>query len=123
MRTLHGSRTVGWVVLLVDIAASCQLFGQAPRADTKFLPDQWPKEDLDHYSALQSGFEGQSRKRIEPQRSAVSSRVMIAGTSEPFAVHAGLEVLKHGGNAADAALTTSLAQIALTAGAAISYAG
>ena len=48
---------------------------------------------------------------------------MIAGTSEPLAVHAGLEVLKHGGNAADAALTTSLAQIALTAGAAVSYGG
>jgi gamma-glutamyltranspeptidase len=75
--------------------------------------------------ALQSGggFDWQSRKRIEPQRSAVSSRAMIAGTSEPLAVHAGLEVLKHGGNAVDAALTTSLAQIALTAGATISYAG
>ena len=60
---------------------------------------------------------------MEPQRSAVSSKAMIAGTSEPLAVHAGLEVLKHGGNAADAALTTSLAQIALTAGAAVSYGG
>ncbi len=48
---------------------------------------------------------------------------MIAGTSEPFAIHAGLDVLRHGGDAADAALTTSLAQIALTAGAAVSYAG
>ena len=53
----------------------------------------------------------------------MASKVMIAGTSEPLAVHAGLEVLRHGGNAADAALTTSLAQIALTAGAAVSYAG
>jgi len=48
---------------------------------------------------------------------------MIAGTSEPLAIHAGLDVLRHGGNAADAALTTALAQIALTAGAAVSYAG
>jgi gamma-glutamyltranspeptidase/glutathione hydrolase len=56
-------------------------------------------------------------------RSAVSHRAMIAGTNEPAAIHAGLEVLKHGGNAADAALTTSLAQIALTAGATVSYAG
>jgi len=63
------------------------------------------------------------RKRIEPQRSATGSKAMIAGTSEPLAVHAGLEVLKHGGNAADAALTAALAQVALTAGAAISYAG
>jgi gamma-glutamyltranspeptidase/glutathione hydrolase len=32
-------------------------------------------------------------------------------------------VLTRGGNAADAVLTTALAQIALTAGSAISYAG
>jgi len=48
---------------------------------------------------------------------------MIAGTSEPLAVHAGLEVLRNGGNAVDAALTTALAQVTLTAGATISYAG
>ncbi len=48
---------------------------------------------------------------------------MIAGTTNPLAVHAGLKVLQQGGSAADAALTTSLAQIALSTGAAISYAG
>jgi gamma-glutamyltranspeptidase/glutathione hydrolase len=127
MRAMNGSPTAAWAVWLIYIVASSRLCGQPPRADAKFLPDQWPKEDLEHYLALQSGggfdWESRRQKRIEPQKSAVSSRVMIAGTSEPLAVHAGLEVLKHGGNAADAALTTSLAQIALTAGAAISYAG
>jgi hypothetical protein len=44
---------------------------------------------------------------------------MIAGTSEPFAIRAGLEVLRHGGNAADAALTTALAQVAATRGRAL----
>src|SRR5579863_1111466 len=48
---------------------------------------------------------------------------MVSGTSNPFAVHAGLEALKNGGTAADAALTTALTQIALFAGATISYAG
>jgi gamma-glutamyltranspeptidase / glutathione hydrolase len=48
---------------------------------------------------------------------------MVAGSSNPFAVHAGLDALKQGGSAADAALTTSLAQIALLAGATVSYAG
>ena len=57
-----------------------------------------------NYLALQYGFVAGAGKRIEPQRSARSSKAMIAGTSEPLAVHAGLEVLKHGGNAADAAL-------------------
>ena len=89
------------------------------------LPDRWPEQELKRYLALQSGggFDWEERKRIEPQRSATSSKAMTAGTSEPLAVHAGLEVLRHGGNAADAALTTALAQVALTAGAAISYAG
>jgi gamma-glutamyltranspeptidase/glutathione hydrolase len=48
---------------------------------------------------------------------------MIAGVTNRFAVHAGLEMLKAGGSAADAALTTVLAQVALNAGAAVSYAG
>ena len=48
---------------------------------------------------------------------------MVAGVTNPFAVHAGLEMLKAGGSAADAALTTVLAQVALNAGAAVSYAG
>jgi gamma-glutamyltranspeptidase/glutathione hydrolase len=56
-------------------------------------------------------------------KTAESTKAIIASTSEPLAIHAGLEVLKHGGNAADAALSTSLAQIALSAGAAYSYAG
>jgi gamma-glutamyltranspeptidase/glutathione hydrolase len=99
------------------------LFAQASRNDAKSVSDQWLKQDLERYLALQNGFDPESRKRVEPRRSAVNLKAMIAGTSEPLAVHAGLEVLKHGGNAADAALTTSLAQIALTAGAAVSYAG
>jgi len=90
---------------------------------TKFGPDRWPKDELNHYIAMQNGFDSEAGKRIEPERSAVTSKAMIAGTSEPLAIHAGLDVLRHGGNAADAALTTSLAQIALTAGAAVSYAG
>ena len=56
---------------------------QAPRNDAKFVPDQWPKPDLDRYLALQNGFDPESRKRIEPQQSAVSSKAMIAGRSEP----------------------------------------
>lgn len=40
-----------------------------------------------------------------------------------YAARAGLEALKQGGNAIDAALTTALTQVALTAGAPISYFG
>ncbi|MCX4850647.1 gamma-glutamyltransferase [Streptomyces sp. NBC_00893] len=40
-----------------------------------------------------------------------------------YAARAGLEAMKQGGNAVDAALTTALTQVALTAGAPISYFG
>ena len=113
------SRTCACLLLLVQTLA----LGQTPRSEAKFGPDQWPKDELNHYLEMQTGFDSEARKRIDPQRSAVTSKAMIAGTSEPLAIHAGLEVLRHGGNAADAALTTSLAQIALTAGATVSYAG
>jgi len=109
--------------LLFRSAANMACYAQTPKAAAQHLPDHWPKEELKRYLAIQSGFDLEERKRIEPQRSAASSKAMIAGTSEPLAVHAGLEVLRHGGNAADAALTTSLAQVALTAGATVSYAG
>jgi gamma-glutamyltranspeptidase/glutathione hydrolase len=82
----------------------------------RFGPDQWPNEELQRYQTLENTL-GQTRAVV------VGSKGMIAGTSGPFAVHAGLEVLKHGGSAADAVLTTALAQVALFAGATISYAG
>src|ERR1700688_2416890 len=100
---------------MVIVVALLALFAQH-RISAQLLPEQWAKQDLDRYLSMENEFGG-------PNPGAVSSKGMIAGTTNPFAIHAGLEVLKHGGNAADAALTTSLAQIALTAGGAISYAG
>ena len=100
---------------MVIVVALLALFAQQ-RISAQLLPEQWAKQDLDRYLSMENEFGGSNP-------GAVSSKGMIAGTTNPFAIHAGLEVLKHGGNAADAALTTSLAQIALTAGGAISYAG
>src|SRR5262245_30783152 len=48
---------------------------------------------------------------------------VVVGTTGPMAVHAGLEILKKGGSAADAALATSLAQVVECAGAYVSHAG
>ncbi len=80
------------------------------------VPAPWPAEEVARYLKLEG-----TRRASEPP--AVASKAMIVGTTNPFAIHAGLEVMKRGGNAVDAALTTSLAQIALNAGAAVSYAG
>ncbi len=105
---------------LLVVSVTLAQVEQSPSPDTLVAPDGWTKDDLDRYLTLENE---QAWIGEELQRSAVTSKAMIAGTSGPLAIHAGLEILKQGGNAADAALTTSLAQIALTAGATVSYAG
>jgi gamma-glutamyltranspeptidase/glutathione hydrolase len=49
--------------------------------------------------------------------------VLVTGTLSPVAVHAGIEALRQGGTAVDAAATVALTQIATDFGAVVSYAG
>jgi gamma-glutamyltranspeptidase/glutathione hydrolase len=107
--------------LLAQFTAGCGRSSDPASVLSEFSPDRWPQHDRDRYLAFQSLSDSDAPKRL--QQAAVSSKGMVAGTSDPFAVHAGLEILKHGGSAADAALTTALTQVALTAGSTISYAG
>lgn len=58
-----------------------------------------------------------------PKPMASGSNAMISGTTGSPGVHAGLDILRRGGSAVDAAMTTALANIALNAGAPVSYAG
>ena len=99
-------------LFLLGLATLPAESGPRPR----LLPGRWPKQELNRYLALENEW-GQ------PQPEAVASKAMIAGTTGPLAIHAGFQALRHGGTAADAAITTALAQIALSAGGAISYAG
>jgi gamma-glutamyltranspeptidase / glutathione hydrolase len=80
-------------------------------------PTAWP--DKGRYLALEMG----ARPGNPPETALQSGRAMVVGETNPFAVHAGVETLKRGGSAADAVLTAALAQVALNAGAAVSYAG
>lgn len=48
---------------------------------------------------------------------------LVAGTMSPIAVHAGVEALRQGGTAADAAATVALTQITTALGSYVSYAG
>jgi len=82
-------------------------------------PDAWPERD--GYLGLEAS--GPRVPGLGPEQTLKPGKAMIAGATNPFAVHAGLEMLKAGGSAADAALTTVLAQVALNAGGAVSYAG
>ena len=59
-----------------------------------------------------------------PKARTVEGRsALISNTSSPIAVHAGIEALKQGGNAADAAITVALTHITTAMGSYISYAG
>ena len=50
-------------------------------------------------------------------------RVAVVSTTGPVAIRAGVDAMRNGGTAADAVLTTALAQIVLAGGSWISYAG
>ncbi len=58
-----------------------------------------------------------------PAALAQGKNGVIVGTTSPMAVHAGLEILKKGGSAADAAMATVLAQVVECGGSYVSHAG
>ncbi|MBW2370852.1 MAG: gamma-glutamyltransferase, partial [Deltaproteobacteria bacterium] len=79
------------------------------------------KSDTEDYLKMEKP-ETEKPETEKPQ-GAVASRGMLTGTTGAYAQEAGLEILKAGGTAADAAMATSLAQIGLAAGSWVSYAG
>src|SRR5262245_11147032 len=85
-------------------------------AGGKMSPEAWPPGELEKYWQLQI-------TTNRPNSAVEGSKGMVAVTTEAFAARVGLEALRQGGSAADAALATALTQIALRAGSVISYAG
>ena len=96
-------------------------------------PESWDPDVLAAYRAaiadqsVTSRFSGQSLvdglAAAGAPLQTTGETGLVASTSSPFAVHAGLETLKRGGNAIDAALTVALTQVADHLGGATSYAG
>ena len=82
------------VVLLSMSAWACQRFEQ----DIDLSPATWPAGELEEFSKYDGAWG-------EPIPLAEGSRAMIAGTSSALAVRSGLEALKQGGSAVDAAMT------------------
>src|ERR1700674_958177 len=72
---------IGLSFLLIFSLASIGPYAQAQESIVQAQPDHWSKEDLGRYLTLQNGFDPELRKRVEPQRSATSSKAMIVGTS------------------------------------------
>ncbi|NQW04079.1 MAG: gamma-glutamyltransferase [Acidobacteria bacterium] len=79
-------------------------------------PSQWPAGEYDQFIRAQ-GVDRTSAGAASGSNGAVT--VAYNG----LAARAGLEALKQGGNAIDAAMTAAVTQVALTAGAPISYFG
>jgi gamma-glutamyltranspeptidase/glutathione hydrolase len=89
---------------------------RATRERISLSPEKWPAGEVEKYMKLEQEWGGNPPL-------AEGAKGAVCGTSGVFAVRAGLEALKQGGSAADAAMATSLAQVALTTGWAISFAG
>src|SRR5262245_55662488 len=87
-----------------------------PSGKIKMSPEAWPPGELEKYWQLQHDYQ-------RPHPAVESDKVMVAVSSDAFSARVGLEALRQGGSAADAALATSLAQVALEAGGPTSYAG
>lgn len=79
-------------------------------------PASWPAADLKKYTRAQL-------HDRTAAGAAMGTRGAVTVSYNAFAARAGLEALKQGGSAVDAAMTTALTQIALTAGAPVSYFG
>lgn len=79
-------------------------------------PTAWPEKELVQFIET-------SRRWGQLQPAASGKEGMVAGTTQALAVRAGVEALRKGGTAMDAACVTALTQISLNAGATVSYAG
>lgn len=81
-------------------------------------PANWPKAERESLENLES----QTWSPLEAQ-SVKGNGGIVSATVSPVAVYAGIQTLKLGGNAADAAATTALTQITMQLGSVVSYAG
>jgi len=81
-------------------------------------PARWPSAERERLEKLES----QSWTPLQAHPVEGSGGI-VSATVSPIAVHAGLETLRAGGTAADAAATTALTQITTQLGSVVSYAG
>ena len=100
---------------LVLVALGCA--ESDPQPDRVNLsPEAWPEGEYESFMAAQ-----ESVRSSAGFDTGYGGAVTVAYNG--LAARAGLEALKQGGNAIDAAMTAAMAQVALTAGAPISYFG
>jgi gamma-glutamyltranspeptidase/glutathione hydrolase len=81
-------------------------------------PEHWPADERARLERLE--VQGPA-----PQVSGVvdGANGIVSATVSPVSVYAGMQTLKNGGNAADAAAVTALTQVTMQLGSVVSYAG
>jgi gamma-glutamyltranspeptidase/glutathione hydrolase len=99
---------------LVAIAA---LVGAVSASAADLSPGHWP-------AAIRAELERREQAVFPASpRSVQGGSILVTGTLSPIAVHAGMEALRQGGTAADAAAAVALTQVATNLGSVVSYAG
>jgi gamma-glutamyltranspeptidase/glutathione hydrolase len=82
-------------------------------------PANWPKAERERLEKI----EAETWWSPLEAKAFESEGGIISATVSPIAVYAGVQALKAGGNAADAAATTALTQVTMQLGSVVSYAG
>jgi gamma-glutamyltranspeptidase/glutathione hydrolase len=82
-------------------------------------PANWPSADRERLEKIES----QTWWSPLTAKTFESDGGIISATISPISVYAGIQALKAGGNAADAAATTALTQVTMQLGSVVSYAG
>jgi gamma-glutamyltranspeptidase/glutathione hydrolase len=101
------------LVLAILGAMSAQVVSAADLS-----PATWPSAERERLEKLES------QSWTPPQAATVEAGGgIVSATVSPIAVHAGIQTLRAGGTAADAAATTALTQITTQLGSVVSYAG
>lgn len=104
-------QVISWFAFVAALAMTF------PANAADLSPDYWP-------AAERAKIEREEQVFSPPYSGVVQGREMIvAATLSPIAVHAGVEALKQGGTAADAAAVVAVTQVTLELGSMISYAG
>jgi gamma-glutamyltranspeptidase / glutathione hydrolase len=106
---VNASRSVA--SLFVFIGMSTSLFAG------DLSPDMWPEQERARLEQMEEVPWPLTTRAVEG-RSA-----FVAATMSPIATHVGMQTLRGGGTAADAAIATALTQVATNLGSIISYAG
>jgi hypothetical protein len=78
---------------------------------------------VDYAISRWKGLDEKAERREKPPMNPEGTNGIVAATTGGRAIEAGLDVLKEGGSAADAAMTTALCEVVHAAGSYVSFAG